>query len=103
VFHCAGGKDRTGLLALVLLPLAGAAPDEIIAGYLLTCDRMKQRYDELGLPDQLTAVTALLASHGIARCPVISRSSLTPTAAWILPGPGGAPSPSPTSMATSAW
>jgi protein-tyrosine phosphatase len=61
VFHCAGGKDRTGLLALVLLTLADAAPDEIIADYLLTYDRMKQRYDELGLPDQLTAVTALYA------------------------------------------
>jgi protein-tyrosine phosphatase len=50
VSHCAGGKDRTGLLALVLLTLAGAAPDEIIAGYLLTCDRMKQRYTNSASP-----------------------------------------------------
>jgi hypothetical protein len=63
VFHCAGGKDRTGLIALVLLTLAGAAPDEIIADYLLTYDRMKGRYDELGIRDQLTAVRELLASH----------------------------------------
>jgi protein-tyrosine phosphatase len=63
VFHCAGGKDRTGLLALVLLTLAGAAPDEIIADYLLTYDRMKQRYDELGFRDQLTTVTELLAAR----------------------------------------
>lgn len=62
-FHCAGGKDRTGLLALVLLTLAGAAPEEIIADYLLTYDRMKQRYDELGVRDQLTAVRKLLARH----------------------------------------
>jgi protein-tyrosine phosphatase len=64
VFHCAGGKDRTGLLALVLLTLAGAATGEIIADYLLTYDRMKQRYDEMGVPDQLTAVSELLASRG---------------------------------------
>jgi protein-tyrosine phosphatase len=63
VFHCAGGKDRTGLLALVLLTLAGAATDEIIADYLLTYDRMKQRYDEMGVPDQLTTVIELLASR----------------------------------------
>ena len=63
VFHCAGGKDRTGLVALVLLTLAGAATDEIIADYLLTYDRMKQRYDEIGARDQLTAVSELLASH----------------------------------------
>ena len=63
VFHCAGGKDRTGLLALVLLTLAGATADEIIADYLLTYDRMKPRYDELGVRDQLTAVTELLAAN----------------------------------------
>lgn len=63
VFHCAGGKDRTGLIALVLLTLAGAAPDEIIADYLLTYERMKPRYDELGIRDQLTAVNELLARH----------------------------------------
>jgi hypothetical protein len=64
VFHCAGGKDRTGLLALVLLTLAGAETEEIIADYLLTYDRMKERYDELGIRDQLTAVTDILAHHG---------------------------------------
>ncbi len=63
VFHCAGGKDRTGLLALVLLTLAEASPDEIIADYLLTYERMKQRYDELGFRDQLAAVSELLASR----------------------------------------
>lgn len=63
VFHCAGGKDRTGLLALALLALAQAAPEEIIADYLLSYDRMKQRYDELGAPDQLAAVQELLASR----------------------------------------
>ena len=64
VFHCAGGKDRTGLVALVLLTLTGASPEEIIADYLLTYDRMKHRYDALGVPDQLTAVTDLLVSRG---------------------------------------
>jgi protein-tyrosine phosphatase len=64
VFHCAAGKDRTGLLALVLLTLAGAALEEIIADYLLSYDRMKQRYAEIGVRDQLTAVNELLASRG---------------------------------------
>jgi protein-tyrosine phosphatase len=63
VFHCVGGKDRTGLLALVLLTLAGATPEEIIEDYLLTYDRMKQRYDEIGASDQLTAVKEFLASR----------------------------------------
>ena len=82
MFHCAGGKDRTGLLALVLLTLAGTAPGEIIADYLLTYDRMKQRYDELGLPDRLTAVTALLASHGTT----IEASLASTIASLTMPG-----------------
>ncbi|QGK69312.1 protein-tyrosine-phosphatase [Allosaccharopolyspora coralli] len=63
VFHCASGKDRTGILAVVLLTLAGAMPEEIIADYLLTYDRMKQRYEELGIRDQLAAVKELVANH----------------------------------------
>ena len=82
VFHCAGGKDRTGLLALVLLTLAGAAPAEIIADYLLSYDRMKQRYDEMGARDQLTAVRELLATRDTT-----IEASLTSTIA-ALPMPG---------------
>ncbi|MEU3628267.1 tyrosine-protein phosphatase [Amycolatopsis coloradensis] len=82
VFHCAGGKDRTGLLALVVLTLAGAAPDEIIADYLLTFDRMKRRYDELGFRDQLTAVNELLA----ARDTTIEASLTSTITALKMPG-----------------
>ncbi|HVX42385.1 MAG TPA: tyrosine-protein phosphatase [Mycobacteriales bacterium] len=64
VFHCAGGKDRTGLLALVLLRLAAAAAEDIVADYLVSYDRMKPRYDELGIPDQLTGVTKFLEARG---------------------------------------
>ncbi|WP_043843548.1 tyrosine-protein phosphatase [Amycolatopsis taiwanensis] len=82
VFHCAGGKDRTGLLALVLLTLARATPEEIIADYLRTYDRMKPRYDELGARDQLTAVSELLASRNTT-----IEASLTSTIASLtMPG-----------------
>jgi protein-tyrosine phosphatase len=64
VVHCSGGKDRTGLIALVLLALADAEPGEIIADYLLTFDRMKERYAALGIRDQLVAVSERLAGHG---------------------------------------
>ncbi len=36
VFHCAGGKDRTGLVSALLLRLAGAPIDEIAADYALS-------------------------------------------------------------------
>jgi hypothetical protein len=82
VFHCASGKDRTGLLALVLLTLAGATPDEIIADYLPSYDRLKPRYDEMGVRDQLTAVPECLADHGTT-----IEASLTSTIASLtMPG-----------------
>jgi hypothetical protein len=63
VFHCASGKDRTGLLALVLLALTGATPDEIVADYLLTYERTQRMYEEVAARHRLTAVTELLAGH----------------------------------------
>jgi protein tyrosine/serine phosphatase len=38
VFHCAGGKDRTGLIAALLLRLAGAPAAEIAHDYALTAE-----------------------------------------------------------------
>jgi protein tyrosine/serine phosphatase len=38
VFHCAGGKDRTGLVAALLLRLAGAPVEEIAHDYALTAE-----------------------------------------------------------------
>lgn len=36
VFHCFAGKDRTGVVAALLLMLAGVADEDIIADYTLT-------------------------------------------------------------------
>ncbi|MGT2424615.1 tyrosine-protein phosphatase [Amnibacterium kyonggiense] len=36
LFHCAGGRDRTGLIAAILLTIAGVEPDAIVEDYLET-------------------------------------------------------------------
>src|SRR3954454_15083508 len=36
VFHCAAGKDRTGLIAAVVLDLLGVAEPDIVEHYVLT-------------------------------------------------------------------
>ncbi len=36
LFHCVSGRDRTGLVAMLLLSLAGAHPDAIVDDYLET-------------------------------------------------------------------
>jgi len=40
VFHCAAGKDRTGLLAALLLGALGVSQDDIVEDYALTQDTM---------------------------------------------------------------
>jgi protein-tyrosine phosphatase len=40
VFHCAAGKDRTGLVAMLVLGLLDVDPDVIAADYAMTSERM---------------------------------------------------------------
>jgi hypothetical protein len=40
VFHCAAGKDRTGVLAALVLDLVGVGREVIVADYVLTAERM---------------------------------------------------------------
>jgi rhodanese-related sulfurtransferase len=40
VFHCAAGKDRTGVLAALVLSLVGVDREVVVADYALTAERM---------------------------------------------------------------
>lgn len=46
VIHCAGGKDRTGLLTAFLLHLAGVGTDEIAQDYALSEERLRSRHEQ---------------------------------------------------------
>lgn len=48
VFHCERGRDRTGLIALLLLSLVGVPDDVIVADHLATDDRLRERGVALG-------------------------------------------------------
>jgi protein-tyrosine phosphatase len=37
-YHCMGGRDRTGLITMLLLALAGVEPEDIAGDYLLTAE-----------------------------------------------------------------
>jgi protein-tyrosine phosphatase len=41
VFHCAAGKDRTGVLAALVLDILGVDPAVIVADYVVTAERME--------------------------------------------------------------
>jgi protein-tyrosine phosphatase len=40
LFHCAAGKDRTGVLAAFLLEVAGVEREAVVADYALTTERL---------------------------------------------------------------
>lgn len=44
LFHCIRGYDRTGIITLLLLTLAGVTPDEIVADYALSLDPERDEF-----------------------------------------------------------
>jgi protein-tyrosine phosphatase len=44
VFHCAAGKDRTGLIAAMLLAIADVVPSEIAEDYSLSTEYIRDAY-----------------------------------------------------------
>jgi protein tyrosine/serine phosphatase len=61
--HCVGGRDRTGLIALLLLALAGVDPEEIAADHALSDERVAAVYARRGIEAD-TDLEALLAAEG---------------------------------------
>jgi hypothetical protein len=62
--HCVGGRDRTGQIAMLLLALAGVAPEAIAADYELSSAGLTRRYEALGEEDQGPALEEYLAAPG---------------------------------------
>lgn len=60
VFHCGRGRDRTGLIALLVLDLAGASEDDIVADYELSTDRVRLLDAALGEEDQGSEIVKIL-------------------------------------------
>lgn len=44
-FHCVGGRDRSGQVAMLVLSMAGVWQDEIVADYLLSHERLRALYN----------------------------------------------------------
>lgn len=59
LFHCIRGHDRTGIISLLLLALAGVKPEEILADYELSLDPVR---DEILAREQSSVREALLGA-----------------------------------------
>jgi hypothetical protein len=63
-FHCQGGRDRAGQVALLVLTLAGVEPEAIADDYELSEERLRATYAARGEPDQAPALNGYLAQQG---------------------------------------
>jgi hypothetical protein len=61
IFHCAGGRDRTGLIALLVLALADVEPAAIAADYEMSRLRLPPLFAALGRTDDGQVADRLLA------------------------------------------
>jgi protein-tyrosine phosphatase len=74
VFHCHGGRDRTGIVAALILTAAGVSREDILADYLVSNDylaplmaRMSTNYLALGIdPEPIMANLHLRDSYLVA-------------------------------------
>jgi hypothetical protein len=64
VFHCQGGRDRAGQVALLVLTLAGVEPEAIAADYALSEERLRVTYAARGEPDPAPSLNGYLAQQG---------------------------------------
>lgn len=75
VFHCAAGKDRTGLLAALLLGLLGVPDEVIVADYALTqagMERMRA-WAEHSSPAMFAQWQSMPAAHAAAEPEAMAR------------------------------
>ncbi|OLZ46823.1 protein tyrosine phosphatase [Amycolatopsis keratiniphila subsp. nogabecina] len=64
LFHCGAGRDRTGVIALLLLALADVEPQAIAADYALSAEALKALFAAMGTADQEPLIQAVLADRG---------------------------------------
>jgi hypothetical protein len=60
VIHCGCGRDRTGLVTMLLLALVGVAPEDIASDYELSAERLRPHFAALGQPDQGPVIEEIL-------------------------------------------
>jgi protein-tyrosine phosphatase len=64
IFHCGAGRDRTGLVALLVLALADVEPEAIADDYELSTEPLKALFTAMGQPDQGPSIEAALTERG---------------------------------------
>jgi protein-tyrosine phosphatase len=64
LIHCAGGRDRTGLMVVLLLALVGVPAESIADDYEVSMARMPALYAAWGTPNLEPVIASVLAERG---------------------------------------
>jgi protein-tyrosine phosphatase len=75
--HCGIGRDRTGMVAMLLLHLVGVAPRDIAADYALSAGRVPALLTRMGRDDDGPAIAAHLEAEGVTAGAAIERMLAT--------------------------
>jgi protein-tyrosine phosphatase len=74
VFHCAGGRDRAGQVAMLVLALVGVEPEAIAADYEISDERLRPLYLSQGQADEAAGIAEFLQGRGTAAAEVIAET-----------------------------
>lgn len=77
VFHCQGGRDRAGQVAMLVLALAGVEAETIAADYALSDERLRSLYLSRGEEDQGPALAEFLRNQGTTATDLIVETLAT--------------------------
>jgi protein-tyrosine phosphatase len=72
LFHCAAGRDRTGLISLLLLMLADVRLDDVVADYEASTARLQPAWAALGMDDQGVQIQQILDRKGATPSALLS-------------------------------
>jgi protein-tyrosine phosphatase len=78
VVHCGIGRDRTGIVALLLLALVGVTLEELASDYELSNERLRPHWAGLGWEDQSAWAEERLKREGTS-----ARDLILPTLASL--------------------
>jgi protein-tyrosine phosphatase len=65
IFHCAAGRDRTGLVTMLVLALVGVDPEVIADDYELSTPRLPPLFTAFGMQQQAPVLERILVQKGM--------------------------------------